>query len=475
MANGVNANVYELGFGHSIEQVNPISLPVKGRLPEWLRGTLIRNGPGTFQVGQERYRHWFDGLAMLHRFSFQEGRVSYTSRFLQVDAYTQAQQQERIVFSEFATDPQRSFPDRIGAVLSPQTTDNAKVSVTRIHGHTLALAETPIQVEFDPDTLLTLNRFSYEENRLGQMTTVHPVFDFQRDQVYNLVTRYNRITHYNLHDISDPYHPKRLVSIPTSHPAYLHSFGMTPNYFIVVEFSLVVNPLALLLWLRPFIENFRWKPGLGSTFWIIDRRDGKVVNRLHGEAFFAFHHVNAFERGDEIVLDIDAYEDASILRAFYLDRLQDEQNELPFGRLRRYRLPLRGGSATYEVLSEACIELANYDYTRFNMDGTYRYVYASSVNPEKRQGFYNQVVKVDIQTRTEQAWYSLNCYPGEPLFVGRPGRKEEDDGVIVTVVLDANSGHSFLLVLDAHSLEEIARAEIPQPVLFGYHGAFFNE
>jgi carotenoid cleavage dioxygenase-like enzyme len=471
-------SVYELGFGQSSEQVSPVSLPVKGNLPEWLRGTLIRNGPGAFQVGQERYRHWFDGLAMLHRFNFDDSQVSYTSRFLQVDAYTQAQQQGRIVYSEFATDPQRSFTQRVRSVLSPQTTDNAKVSITRIHGHTLALAETPIQVEFDPETLLTLNRFSYEANRLGQMTTVHPVFDFHRNQAFNLVTRYNRITHYNIHDISDPYHPQQLASIPTSHPAYLHSFGITPNYFIVVEFSLVVNPLALLLWLKPFIENFRWKPGLGSTFWIIDRRDGKVVNRLQGEPFFAFHHVNAFERKDEIVLDIDAYEDASILRSFYLDRLLDAQNELPFGRLRRYRLPLHkngGGTASYEIISDACMELANFDYARYNMDGSYRYVYASSVNPAQRQGFYNQVLKVDIQERTEQTWYAPNCYPGEPIFVGRPGRKQEDDGVVVTVVLDALGGHSFLLVLDAHNLEEIARAEIPQPVLFGYHGAFFGE
>jgi beta,beta-carotene 9',10'-dioxygenase len=471
-------NVYELGFGQSIEQVSPVSLPVKGKLPEWLRGTLIRNGPGAFQVGQERYRHWFDGLSMLHRFSFHDRRVSYTSRFLQVDAYTQAQQQRRIVYSEFATDPQRSFSERVGAVLSTQTTDNAKVSVTRIHGHTLALAETPIQVEFDPETLLTLNKFSYEANRLGQMTTVHPVFDYQRGQVFNLVTRYNRVTHYNIYDISDPYHPKQLASIPTSHPAYLHSFGITPNYFIVVEFSLVVNPLALLLWLKPFIENFRWKPGLGSTFWIVDRRDGKVVRRLHGEPFFAFHHVNAFERGDEIVLDIDAYEDASILRAFYLDRLQDEKSKLPFGRLRRYRLPLGsnvGSEATYEIVSEACMELANFDYPRFNMDGSYRYIYATSINPAHPQGFYNQVVKVDIQTRTEIIWYSPGCYPGEPLFVGRPGRNEEDDGVIVTVVLDSHRGNSFLLVLDAHNLEEVARLEVPRPVLFGYHGAFFSE
>jgi carotenoid cleavage dioxygenase-like enzyme len=41
------------------------------------------------------------------------------------------------------------------------------------------------------------------------------------------------------------------------------------------------------------------------------------------------------------------------------------------------------------------------------------------------------------------------------------------------VVLDAAKGNSFLLLLDARSLTEIARAEVPQPILHGYHGQYF--
>jgi carotenoid cleavage dioxygenase-like enzyme len=58
--------------------------------------------------------------------------------------------------------------------------------------------------------------------------------------------------------------------------------------------------------------------------------------------------------------------------------------------------------------------------------------------------------------------------------VGRPGRAAEDDGVLLSVVLDAEQGNSFLLVLDARSLEELARATVPQPILFGYHGEYFQ-
>lgn len=65
-------------------------VPVRGRLPEWLTGTLLRTGPAKFEVGSQRYRHWFDGLAMLHRFSFAGGRVSYANCYLESQSYREA-------------------------------------------------------------------------------------------------------------------------------------------------------------------------------------------------------------------------------------------------------------------------------------------------------------------------------------------------------------------------------------------------
>ncbi|WP_181691025.1 carotenoid oxygenase family protein [Natronomonas sp. LN261] len=38
---------------------------VEGSIPEWLSGTLVRNGPGRFEAGDSRVNHWFDGLALV--------------------------------------------------------------------------------------------------------------------------------------------------------------------------------------------------------------------------------------------------------------------------------------------------------------------------------------------------------------------------------------------------------------------------
>lgn len=53
-----------------------------------------------------------------------------------------------------------------------------------------------------------------------------------------------------------------------------------------------------------------------------------------------------------------------------------------------------------------------------------------------------------------------------------PARTGEDEGVILSVVLDGKQGHSFLLVLDAASFTELARAKVPHAIPFGFHGAY---
>ena len=77
------------------------------------------------------------------------------------------------------------------------SSDNAKVSLTQFAGAYMALAETPIQVEFDPKTLRSAGVFTYEANPVGQMTTAHPHQDAEHR--YNVVTRFNRVSQYRFH------------------------------------------------------------------------------------------------------------------------------------------------------------------------------------------------------------------------------------------------------------------------------------
>ena len=115
------------GFRSLEHEIRVEELPLEGKLPDWLQGSLIRTGPAKWEVGEQAMRHWFDGFAMLHRFGFANGRVSYANRFLETRAYRAAQEKGEIVYSEFATDPCRSLFSRIFSLFSPKISDNANV------------------------------------------------------------------------------------------------------------------------------------------------------------------------------------------------------------------------------------------------------------------------------------------------------------------------------------------------------------
>lgn len=463
---------FQPGFRQNQQEADITNLEVKGDIPDWLEGSLIRNGPGMVQVDKPM-QHWFDGLAMLHKFNIKDGKVSYMSRFVDCEAYRATKETGKISYSDFATDPCRSLFGKVQTLFEsdPKITDSAKVNIGKIGDKTYALGEPLMQIQIDPETLKSLGVFHYGKKPANRMTTAHP--HIEAHEAYNLVVEYGPFNHYVIYSMQDEV--KKLISIPVREPAYLHSFGMSKRYFIIAEFPLVVQSIKLALRLRPFIENFKWKDGNGSKFYIIDRQDNQLKATIKTDAFFSFHHVNAFEQGDDLVVDLATYEDASIVQNYYVNRLSDPDQKLPHGRLERFVLNVQDKKLkSRKIISEACIELPHFDYQNYHGNPDYRYVYGCGLHPSHPKGFYNQLVKIDVQTGEHASWHQADNYPGEAVFIPQPNRKSEDDGVLLSVVLDADQQHSFLLVLDAKTLQEKARAKLPHAVLFGYHGAFYK-
>jgi torulene dioxygenase len=81
------------------------------------------------------------------------------------------------------------------------------------------------------------------------------------------------------------------------------------------------------------------------------------------------------------------------------------------------------------------------------------------------------LAKFDNKTQTAVIWEQEAHTPSEPIFVADPEGAAEDDGVLLTVVLDGIKGKSYLLCLDARDLRERGRAEMDGAMAFGFHGA----
>ncbi len=279
------------------KELNGVPLKVEGRVPEWLHGTLIRNGPVDFELNGQRPTHWFDGLAMLHAFSFDRGRVSYSNRFLRTDAYREVFERGKMDYNGFASDPCRSLFKRFFTHFFPRkhSLPNANVNVAKLAEHYVALTEIPLSVRFDPKTLETLGVVDFQDQlpHGNCWESAHP--HVEGNMAINYLIDYGHKSSYNIYTVGQKAEQHLFAKIPVEEPAYMHSFALTENFVILVEFPLVVKPLDLLVKGRAFIHNFQWKPERGTRFLVIDRKSGKVVSAPTTKPFFAFHHANGYE------------------------------------------------------------------------------------------------------------------------------------------------------------------------------------
>ncbi len=467
MAGTTASTTPALGFQTLEDERTIDSLERSGELPSWLSGSLLRTGPAKFEAGEQRMRHWFDGLAMLHRFTIDRGEISYGSRFLESRSYRAAREQGRIVYSEFATDPCRSLFKRVQTLFSPgaSISDNANVNVMKLGERFVAMTETPLPVEFDAATLRAAGTAFRAP---GELTTAHPHLDRATGGMLNYAAKLGPRNTYRFFAMGPgERQPRVIASLPVKEPAYMHSFGLTERYLVLAEFPYVVNPLALALSGRPYIENYRWKPERGTRFTLIERATGRAAAVVEGDACFAFHHVNAYEDGEDVVVDLCAYPDPGIVSDLYLERLRAGK-PVAGAALTRFRLPAAGGRASSERLAAEDLELPRINYGRCN-ERPYRYVWGNGTGAG---GWLERIAKVDIHGGATASWAEPGCYPGEPVFVAEPGGEDEDRGVLLSVVLDAAAERSFLLVLDAADLTEIARASVPHHIPFSFHGQF---
>ena len=438
-------------------------LPREGELPGWLRGTLIRTGPAVWDVGERTMAHWFDGLAMLHRFAISGGEVAYASRMLETRAWRAVRDRGEIAYPEFATDPCRSVFSRVTSVFSPQMTDNANVNLVKLGERWIAMTETPIPVRFDPDTLAAAG---VAHDVPGQLTTAHPHRDRATVGMLNFAVGLGPRSEYRFFHLAPAEaSPQVIAASRVREPGYTHSFGLTPRWLVLAEIPFVVTPARLALGGRPYIENYRWEPERGLRFHLYDRRTGAHSGPYETDPRFVFHHVNAYEDGDDVIVDLCTFPDARIVEDLYLGRLRAGE---PVTRpsLERYRIMPARREVTHERLTDAGLELPQINYARCN-EHPHRYVWGAAIG----DGWFDRIVKVDCRAGETTVWQEPGCFPGEPVFVAEPDADAEDAGVLLSVVLGPD-GTSFLLALDAATLSERARVHAPHHIPFGFHGMF---
>jgi torulene dioxygenase len=253
---------------------------------------------------------------------------------------------------------------------------------------------------------------------------------------------------------------------------------------------------------------------------------GIHYNAIQTPTFFTFHTINAYNSPspddpskDDVTIDLTCYETNAILDHLYLDHMRSipspGQPGIDIPSARRYTLsditppPINTEKSTVtyvrvptpKTITTPPIKEARMEFEISNIElptihpraysTPYRYAYGTHRAERDAPGvFVDKIVKIDMKTRTWKTWGAEGYTTGEPIFVSRPrsqnhrgtrgegGRlvkeEDEDDGVVLSVVLDGVQQRSMLVVLDAKDLKEVARAEMDRCVPLGFHGLFME-
>ncbi|KAL4221336.1 hypothetical protein ACF0H5_019597 [Mactra antiquata] len=495
-----------------------------GKVPDWVNGCLYRNGPGMYEVGEHKFLHWFDGLAMLQKFSIVNGSVTYQRKFLNTETYQQCKEKNRIVHYQFATpsstDPCKNIFQRF--LTKFEFSDNTLVHVFPVKEDLYATTETLYMNRINPDTLEVAEKINLEENVGATLATPHPHIDAD-GTMHNLGHCFQRGMFVELLRIppreADSKLPKGEVVCKLNNPwsmsiSYYHSFGMTENYYVFVEQPLLSNIPKLLIGRKlgnAFEQSLQYFPDMKTRFRIVDKKTGKELSKkIHYEtdAFLLFHHINAYEEDGHIVLDLCCHKDKTIMDNMYMKKLSSPEAEQGFRdagppQVRRYVLPLNlqqeeikkgenlvkleNTTATCrkdseksvhceaERLTDAGMEFPQINYDKYNAK-KYRYMYG--VNFYKEGIPSQRLVKIDAVEKTYVEWKENYSFPSEPVFIPKPDAVDEDDGALVAAINHAGeqegSNTCYLLFLDAKTMEEMARVEFKDIDRFprDLHGAY---
>ncbi|TSL68244.1 Beta,beta-carotene 15,15'-dioxygenase [Bagarius yarrelli] len=470
------------------EHPHPVKAEVRGSLPEWLHGTLVRNGPGLFSFGETSYNHWFDGMALLHSFTIKHGEVTYRSKYLRSDTYNSNLEADRIVVSEMGTmaypHPSKNMLNKMITFVNhtvPDFTDNCACNIIKYGNDYFATSETNYIRKIDPVTLETQDKVDYKKYVSVNLAISHPHYDKEGNS-YNMGTSIANKgkTKYIIFKVpaadlgktqagSDWTSPLKdteiMATIPCRSmftPSYYHSFGMTENYFIFFELPLKLDIVKMATaYMR------------GVLIHLIDRRTKKEVDvKYYTDTMVVYHHVNAFEEDGHVIVDVIAFDDHSLYELFYLDKQKElsASSTVVKPTYKRFVLPLMDKPAE---TGENLVKLKYSTATAVKEKDGKLHCQPEVINEGKHAHLSVQAFKLDVETKLHDEWSAENCFPSESVFVPRPGATEEDDGVVLNSVINCNPGESdFLLVLDGKSFQELARASVNVELHMDMHGFF---
>jgi carotenoid cleavage dioxygenase len=409
---------------------------------------------------------------MLHIIGFRDGKAFYRNRFIRTEAFEAEQSAGGPLWPGLA-EPLSLAKVDYGWGARTLLKDASSTDVVVHRGTALtSFYQCGDLYRIDPYTGQTQGKESWNggfPSALG--VSAHPKVDDRTGEMlffnygkqepylhYGVVDANNDVVHY--------------TGIPLPGPRLPHDMAFTRNYAIFNDFPLFWDPDLL----ERDLHVARFHRDMPSRFAVLPRRGTSAdVQWFEADPTFVLHFTNAYEDGDEIVVDgffqgdpepADNGTGTKWQRAFRflaLDRMQT--------RLHRWRFNLKTGATTEESLSENISEFGMINATHGGEP--YRYVYAATGKPG--WFLFDGLIRHDVVTGNEQRIsFGEGVYGSETAMAPRVISTGEDDGYLVTLTTDMNADASYCLVFDAARIEDgpVCKLQLPERISSGTHSTW---
>ncbi|MEV4178114.1 carotenoid oxygenase family protein [Nonomuraea sp. NPDC049709] len=447
---------FKNGFAPVAEEITAFDLEVTGRIPAELNGRYLRNGPNPLSLDDPNAGHLFLGEGMVHGVRLRDGRAEwYRNRWVRSAAV-----------AERLGEPARPGPVHEGMDFAANT------HVIGLAGRTFATVEAgalPYELGYELDTIGSCDF----DGGLPGGYAAHTHLDPVSGELHALAYFFGWDHHQ--HVVIDPKGEVTQVRrIPIADAPMVHDFALTERFVVIydlpVTFSMAHAEKGVSL---PYAWNDAHAPRLG----LMSRETGDV-RWVEAPSCWVFHTLNAYDDGDEVVVDVVSYPKG------FVDARLDAGGPPT---LDRWRVNLATGRVGVARLDDRAQEFPRMDERRTGR--SYRYGYTAAtrelheiVRPATEledlpdEAFDNTLIKHDLERGTQESrQFGRGAYVGEPVFVG--SGQAEDDGYVMSYVNNPARGAADLVILPAQDFtgEPLATVHLPARVPLGFHGSWIAD
>ena len=453
----------------------------KGEPIQELNGTLFRNGPGIIERNGQKVHHPFDGDGMITAITFEKGKATLTNKFVRTKGFIDEESKQKFLYRGVFGTQKRGGP--LNNVFDLRLKNIANTHVIKLGGELLALWEAAGPHSLDPRSLET-NGLSTLKGVLksNEAFSAHPKTDLNHTSSSEMLVTFGvqagpKSTIRLMEFSNDGKNSGQLLfdrKDKFDGFAFLHDFAITTNWAIFLQNAMDFNPLPFVMGQKGAAQCLKSNPKKTAKFIIIPRESGLfrgekpiIIDAPEG---FVFHHVNAYEKDSNIILDSIFYDDFPSVGPD--ENFMDiDFDKYPDGKLKRSIIDIKNRKAKLEMISKQCCEFATVNPKYLGKKASFSWMACT----DQREGNapLQAIKKINLDTKEEIFWSAApRGFVSEPIMVPSKSTNEEDAGFLFIILWNGARRGSDLVILNSQTLKELAIYELPISIPHGLHGSW---